>query len=236
MPKEEYSKVGEIHRKARAENQDVILIRKNSQFCFYALADGVSSRSFSKEGAQIACETAAELFMRPDRLLLNYEKNKAVCLLLSEILYNIKNSDTKKSTDIKEYASTLMFALVDKKTQLVYLMNLGDGICLATLEEKIFELSCTDEQAHGCYVTTTENVADYVFFDEFDAYKYDSFVLMSDGAWRRIYEKGKIKEHYKNMIINKDVKNLQIAFDTAVIDDDCSFVFVDLAGMRAKGL
>ena len=236
LPIEKYSKTGEFHKTSGVDNQDVILIKKNSQFCFYALADGVSSRKFSKEGAQIACDTAAGLFMRTDRLLLNYEKQKAVYVLLNEILYNLKSLSSTASEDIKEYASTLMFVLVDKKSNIVYVLNLGDGMCFATLGETVYEISSVDEQAEGCFVTTTENVNDYVFFEKYDAYKYDSFILMSDGAWRTIYVDGRIQEFYKDIIVTKDTKKLKNVFEKETIDDDCSFAFVDLYGLRAKGL
>lgn len=236
MSVQKYSKIGEYHKTSGSENEDVILIRKNSQFIFCALADGVSSREFSKEGAQIACDTAAQLFMRTDRQLLNCEKTKAVNVLLSEVLYNLKSYSKQKEVSIKEYASTLMFVLFDKKTNTVYILNLGDGICVATLGDAFFEIAHSDEEADGCFVTTTENVNDYVFFEKYDAYKYDSFILMSDGAWRTIYNNGKIEDVYKEYVINKDIKKLQKVFDETAIDDDCSFLCVDLSDLRAKGL
>lgn len=235
MSIEKYSKIGELHKKAGAENQDVILIRKNSQFCFYALADGVSSRKFSREGAEIACNTAAEVFMRSDRLLLNYEKSKAIYVLLGEILYNIKKHNAVCGADIKEYASTLLFVLVDRKTKFVYVLNLGDGICLATLDKQIIEVACEEEKADGCCVTTTENVNDFVFFERYDAYKFDSFLMMSDGAWRMIYDEGHIKESYKDIIANRDMATLENALSQECTEDDCSFAFVDLSGLRVKG-
>ena len=236
MPIEKYSKTGEFHKTSGLDNQDVILIKNNSQFCFYTLADGVSSRKFSKEGAQIACDTAAELFMRSDRLLLNYEKQKAVYVLLDEILYNLKSLCSTNSADIKDYASTLMFVLVDKKSNIVYVLNLGDGMCFATLDETVYEISSADEQAEGCFVTTTENVNDYVFFEKYDAYKYDSFFMMSDGAWRTICDNGRIDELYKDIMVTQNTKKLKDIFEKEIIDDDCSFAFVDLSGLRAKGI
>lgn len=116
-----------------------------------AVADGAGSAKFSRKGSEIACESIIEYFKNVEKetieeietTIQNYliEETDEFGKKLSELLgaqlvkaaftaqQNIKEEASKKEAEIKNYSTTLIFALV-KKYQSKYLIAsfwVGDG-------------------------------------------------------------------------------------------------------------
>ncbi len=235
METTEYSVPGKYHLNKGICCQDYILHSENQNFMFFALADGVSTQEKSYEGAKIACKTAAQLFMRNDKLFLQFSSEKAISLLIDEIRYMLQICSSEEKCSIECFSSTLSFVLIDKSSKDIYFFNLGDGICLTTFDEKISVINAPCDSSNGCYVTTTKYVDKSVRFVKSNCYIFDSVVLMSDGAWQILYEKGVPKEDYRKELIGRSYKQLIEKYDSEEKFDDCSFIAIDISKMRKKG-
>lgn len=116
-----------------------------------AIADGAGSAKYSRKGSEIACETIIEFFKNVEKetiqeietAIQNFlseetdeNRNKLSGLLSTQLVkaaftaqQNIKEEATKKEAEIRDYSTTLIFALV-KKYERKYLITsfwVGDG-------------------------------------------------------------------------------------------------------------
>lgn len=116
-----------------------------------AVADGAGSAKYSRKGSEIACESVIEFFKNLEKETIeeiessiqrylsdesDENRNKLSSLLGGQLVkaaftaqQNIKEEATKKEAEVKNYSTTLIFALV-KKYQNKYLIAsfwVGDG-------------------------------------------------------------------------------------------------------------
>jgi len=116
-----------------------------------AVADGAGSAKYSRKGSEIACESVIEFFKNLEKETIgeiessiqhylsdesDENRNKLSSLLGGQLVkaaftaqQNIKEEATKKEAELKNYSTTLIFALV-KKYQNKYLIAsfwVGDG-------------------------------------------------------------------------------------------------------------
>jgi len=124
---------------------------KKSGWGIIAVADGAGSAKYSRKGSEIACETVIEFFKNIEKekfqkietSIQNFlseetdeNRNELSSLLSTQLVSaahtaqeNIKEEATKKETGIKDFSTTLIFALI-KKYDNKYLITsfwVGDG-------------------------------------------------------------------------------------------------------------
>ena len=197
---------------------------ENERYKFIALADGVSECTNGKDGADIACETVAQLFLSCGNLFFNSIPEKAAYLIISEVLDRLSKKSNSKDENVRSYSSTLCFACLDNESKKILTFQLGDS-CIFTVSEKGVEK--TNLQYENAF-TTTLNAEDYVQIKFIDATTINSIMLCSDGAWKLMYDGA--------LLINgviADIKETRLSavdnyFDYLCPNDDCSYIFMDL--------
>lgn len=149
MKIKEFTKTGNYNNLRGVRNQDYICAKENKSFFVMALADGVTSCAKGGEGAQIACKAASDMLIRSDKWF-GFEKEKIACLILEEVLFQIKKEANKNNEHIESYASTLVIAFFDKIKKRLLVFNLGDGaVFLSFLKESGYELFSPPKRRGG---------------------------------------------------------------------------------------
>ena len=92
-----------------------------------------------------------------------------------------------------------------------------------------------DNDTDGCCTTTTEMAYTCAKTEVIDCNTLDSVILMSDGAWSTMFERGKIKKLYEQAVISGDFNSLCKILKNEQFDDDCSFAAIDFKSMRLRG-
>lgn len=224
----ELSKTGDFHKQNNIGNQDCLVSGTDKRFSVISLADGVSTCSMSADGAVTAAEAVTELFVEKGDFFLEFDKEKTADRVISHILFRLKKQAQEKGIDVREYSSTIASILYDKWTGKLLVLNLGDSLILASGNGKCSVLSHPSDSTEGCYVTTTKNAAKTMDVELLSRAGYDSVLICSDGAWRIMFEKNKMKHSVKNMIEEQNYVKLKRFMEMQDNADDCSFIVMDL--------
>ncbi len=229
---QKWNQAGSYHHYDNVQNQDVILYGSNRRFSVITLADGVSTCQEAKEGAQIACKAITQLFLQKGYYFFGFQKKETADFAVSHILYELRQRAQEAKKKTEEYSSTIASILFDKKTKKMLFLNLGDGMILTTRKEKCNILAMPANSNFGCPVTTTKNVQLLVDTAVVDAAFLDSVFICSDGAWKHMTEKNRIRQCVKAMLIQFDYKKLGKYLKAQNSFDDFSFISMNLKEIR----
>ena len=156
------------------------------------------------------------------------ESSWAVLSVLSNELEKKADQDNE---DVKEYASTLAAVLIDRKSKNAFAMNLGDSMIIGVkgMDVNIVGMPCDSTNGIPSTITKLSNhFTDSVMINSKDgAYRYDSYILCSDGAWREMFHKGKLRNDVKDMMIKRDFNKLRNYLKEKNTFDDCTFIALD---------
>lgn len=222
-----YSGAGEHHSFDSNRNQDAIATASDKRYIAVSLADGVSTCSEAKAGANIACERLNELLKNKASFFFRFDEKQIADVVISHILYELKKQALKDNTDIEEYSSTISSVLIDTKLRKALLINLGDGIIMGTSQGNVEVLSMPCDSRYGCCVTTTKNAMNSVSVKTIDTRLVDSIIICSDGAWREMFHKTRMKAEPEKLLINNEFEDLGEFLKQQNCFDDFSFVSVD---------
>ena len=223
-----FSQSGEKHIKSNMENEDALCSIKDSNSCVISLCDGVSQCSMAKDGANITCEAVSKLLCKKGKLFFDFPKDIIAKNILSHILYEIRKEATKASKDTDDYSSTFASVLWDRKKDRIMCIGLGDSIVIAVGKQKCRVVLEPCESFDGCVVTTTKGALEYVNIKIFDAKDIESVIILSDGAWRAIFEKNRMNEDAQTYIKNNNYELLVDCLKKKKIYDDYSFISLDI--------
>ena len=224
----QFSNPGEHHSYDNAKNQDAISVAKDKRYIAISLADGVSTCKKSKTGATIACDAINKFLKNKASFFFQFNASQIADITLSLILYELKKQATKDNVDIKEYSSTISCVLIDTKLKKAILINLGDGIIIGTSNGVVKVLSMPDDSTLGCCVTTTQNAINSISVNIIDIETVDSITICSDGAWKELFVKNRIKPEVTNYFLNHEYEMLKNFLTRQNCFDDYSFVSVEL--------
>ncbi len=224
----EFTGIGTRHINTAEENQDVLYHAQDNDVCVITLADGVSTCNRAKKGAEIACKAITSLLYKKSEYFLELDESKEIGKnAVSHILFKLRKQADAESRSIKDYSSTVASVLVDKRKNKLLCFNLGDSLILSTGNNRCNVLSMPADSSCGCYVTTTNDAAMYASINRIETNMTDSIVILSDGAWREIYDKNKLKSEAMTMILNKEYDTLQQFLKSREPSDDYSFISID---------
>lgn len=225
-----FSTVGKHHE----YNQDFILFDKNRSYCAMTLADGVSTCSKSRKGAEAVCYAVTEYLLRHGKRFFAMDSQEAVNCLLEYILFKLRQITEQESSLIKEYSSTMACILVDRyRNQMLY-FSIGDSLILATKEDRCSVVAMPSDSRNGCCVTTTFNASTMAKVGKIDTEHIQSIIICSDGAWHLMYNRNKLNPLVKEILINQDYDKLKNFLMKKDRFDDCSFISVNLKDCKRR--
>lgn len=224
----ELSKMGANHGDGAGENQDALCHAQNKEFCVISLADGVSTCREAKCGAEIASSAITNLLLKKGDYFLEFGNEQIAELALSHILYELKERAENDSQNLEDYSSTVASVLVDKKKKRILCFNLGDGIILASGKGKCRVLAMPADSSSGCCVTTTKSAAKIASVKIFDDDTLESIVICSDGAWRQMFDKNRLKPEVHSMLVNNEYDELMHFLLVQNCLDDYSFISLNM--------
>lgn len=192
------------------------------------LADGASSVSHGKKGAQIACETVRKILALHGSKIFALDKNTLANLIMDNIVAEFKSEQTKDNCEITDYSSTLCFVCLDKIKRCVLSFSLGDSV-IYKLSDKGCILINQPDRYYGnkCYVTTTADAAKKVRINISGTEDLNGMMICSDGAWSLFYNQNvfdnALWEHSKKQNYFEFKKHI----DNCINTDDSSFIIID---------
>lgn len=224
----ELSEMGANHSGESGENQDALCHAQNKDFCVISLADGVSACKEAKCGAEIASRAITNLLLKKGDYFLEFGNEQIAELTLSHILFELKQRAENDSQNLEDYSSTIASVLVDRKKNRILCFNLGDSIILAVGKGKCRVLAMPADSSSGCCVTTTKSAAKMVSVKIFDADAVESVVICSDGAWRQMFDKNKLKPEVFSLLANNEYDGLMDFLVGQNCLDDYSFISLNM--------
>ncbi|MCR5607870.1 MAG: protein phosphatase 2C domain-containing protein [Lachnospiraceae bacterium] len=223
-----FSEIGKHHIETGKENQDALCFDENEKVCVISLADGVSTCSESKKGAEIACATITDFFMKMGEELLGFNEKNIANFIVSRIMYELKKYADENSKNVEDYSSTIASIMIDKRSNKMLCFSLGDSLVGTVKEGNYSVVIPPSDSTDGCYVTTTRGAADEAKIKVTNVGVTESLFICSDGAWKKMYERNKINEDICRIIENKDYYSLEKYLKKEDNFDDLSFISVDI--------
>jgi hypothetical protein len=221
------TKTGKYHLQNNQQNQDVVLSGENRRYAVIALADGVSECSRAGEGARLACETVIEMLLANGKHFLKFCAEKTADFVTAQIRYALKDLAELDGERVEEFSSTFACVLLDKVTKKMMYYNLGDSLVAATEQDKCWVLATPFDSTYGCCVTTTKNAEKTVKTAVVDASVFSSVVICSDGAWRMMYDRGRMKPDVKKSLSEQSYDALDELLNDGDSFDDYSYILID---------
>ncbi len=223
-----FSHTGACHAASHVQNQDAVCHAENKRYAVISLADGVSSCSEAKTGAEIAGRAITNLLFKKGSAFFEMNGRQVLELGLSHILYELKQRAMEDKKEPEAYSSTISSVLYDKAKQRLLCFHLGDGIILAAGGGRCRILAMPADSSSGCCATTTENAHEMAVFKDVSAVGMESVMICSDGAWRQMFERNRLKPEVSAMISNHEMRRLEEYLGSQEIFDDHSIIFMDL--------
>lgn len=227
-----FSKIGKYHLRNEINNQDAFSMGSNDRFDSIVLADGVSSCKKSGQGAEITVDVVKKIFLENGEIIIKSDVKESSAAVLSVLSKELEKVAKLDNEDVKEYASTLAAVLIDRKTKNAFAMNLGDSMIIGIkgVDVNIVGMPCDSSMGIPSTITNLSNhFTDSIKINSKDgAFRFDTYVLCSDGAWREMFNKGKLHNNVKYMLLKRDFNKLRNYLKERNTDDDCTFIALDI--------
>ena len=223
-----WSKIGDFHYRNQQGIQDTVFSYENGIGCTISLADGVSTCERGEEGANIACHDIGQYFSQYGSKLINYSPEDIRGKTLNRILNTLEKRAMSVGDDIDKFSSTLTSVFFDKEKKSLLCFNLGDSL-IGGVKNENFEIILQPQIiSDGCYATTTENVESVIEVKIVSATDYSSVFICSDGMWKQMFNRGKLRYEYNNMILKGDYIEIIENIKKSPCHDDRSIVAMKL--------
>lgn len=224
-----FSRVGTRHLTENMANQDAFAVCSNDQYAVMVLADGVSSCTHAGQGAQLACETAAQLLLGCADYFISAPPETIPKILLRNILHALSKQAEKEGVRIEELSSTLAFALHDRKQHKLLLLQLGDGLIVGSRDGRCSCLLQPGNSTEGTCVTTTRLAEGQCSVQLLDADQYQSVMLLTDGAWHAFTSCGRLRQEVEEAFVRGEYHVLQSLLQQSPPMDDHSYLILTTA-------
>jgi hypothetical protein len=223
-----YSEAGEHHNYDINNNQDVIVHKCNGKYTVISLADGISECKKARSGADTACSSSSEFLLKYADDLFFMNETEIANRIISNLQCKLMKLSEKESVPFEEYSSTLSCVLIENRTGRMYFFSVGDGLILGCENEKIKVLAMPSDSRNGCFATTTYKAADYSKSGFDNVKDLNSVLICSDGAWRIMYDRNRMKKEFKNVMLDQNNSDLKKMLYNSKRYDDCSFISLNL--------
>lgn len=230
----QFSETGLRHSLAKTENQDFIYSGENEQYKVISLADGVSTCAKSGTGARIAGQTVTDLMLQKGARFLTFNGKMVAGDVINHILYHLEQQADADEESVNEYSSTLASVLMDKAERKLLYFSVGDSLIIASGNHSCRILAMPADSSRGCCVTTTRNAAYNAQAAVTDAKPYESVAIFSDGAWRPLFARNRLKPEVTELLAQQDYDSLKEYLLQQECMDDFSFIAMDLSGNKGN--
>lgn len=219
-----YCGTGAYHESKGETCQDVVESVEVGDYEVVVVADGVTACANAAEGAIIACKAFEDFIAREQGNIFRFSDKKLAYLLMEHILYFLETESGKQGLDLQNYASTIIGAVIEKKSGKSILFNLGDGTVfeLGTYGMKI----CMPPKRHrgNPCLTTTKDAYKAVEIKRTDILMGEGLLLCTDG-FTDIYNDGvATKKSLMGSIASRRWDELKESLKSIKHVDDCSYV------------
>lgn len=221
----EYTKAGKAYIESKTKNQDFIYSEENDKAAFFAIADGVSSARKGEEGAEIACKEAAKILLDSPDYYFSINPKNTIGILINKLELKIKNEAKNNGLSEREYASTLVFLLCDKQSDLIMMFCLGDSRIYEVDNIAAGQVCETQKHSGNAVCTIVSNTAEEeAVLSIRKARSGETFLLCTDGMWKTAEQEGLFND--PEILLSPE--KLKAYFDGREINDDCSYITVTL--------
>lgn len=224
----EYSKTGSRHNRQGLPNQDSIRTAADDRYTAVALADGVSTCSMARTGAEIAAEAATMYLRRNGPMLFEMSEKGISGRILGQALENLEQQAEKDDLDVKEYSCTLSAALFDSQRRKMLCFNLGDALILGSDGNQCRVFAHPASTAEGCCTVTTKNAIREAETKILDCAGLKHVYIFSDGAWQLMAERNRLKPAIRLSLLSGNAVEIRSYLDQAANEDDASFITINL--------
>lgn len=214
----------------REECADAVFGGCRGAYSVISLADGVSMCRHAAEGADAACRAATELLLKHGGYFISSPEKRAASEALSHVLGRLRERAESAGADVSDYSSTLSCVLIDRKRKRLLCLSLGDSVVIACGRGKcrvLLSPAAHSENGEIC-ATGTTGAENALCVKSLDASDVDSVTICSDGAWRHMFESGRIRETVRELLLSGDCAGLGDCLAAETPEDDCSFITVRL--------
>lgn len=201
-----------------------MFFKKNERFDFYAVADGVSSCTNSKKGAEISCRVACDVMMNEFDYYIDIPNQKAAWLIVEYIKRKLTEYADKSLQNFETFASTLCFVCIDKISGKALSFTLGDSHLYIMNSNEISLAKGTKLYENNIVcATVTKNAEEAVTINHYNKEEYNGFVLCTDGIWKLLFNENNKSCEPQTA---EDHKELIERLKTKKIQDDATVLFV----------
>ena len=231
-----FSIKGKRHEQNGQGNQDVVKSGSNERFSVITLADGVSTCKKARKGAQIACRATKSLMLGNGEYIARCSSRDLAWNVVYNVNFELQKQAAKDQTEPEEYSSTLSSVLYDKRENTLTIFSVGDGIVFGVGKKGFRILAMPSDSREGTCVTTTRGAFRRAVARTIGRDGIDAVWICSDGAWREMFEYGRMKREVAELIENKNFRGLMDLFKKRHSNDDMSFIALDVALMKGGAL
>ncbi len=232
-----FTQAGTNHGSDERNNQDATASGSNARFEVIVLADGVSSCKKGGEGARITAETIKNWFLDMGERLMDISDEERKDVISSVMTSALEKQARQDGLDIKEYSSTLATILIDKKLKRTMYASVGDSLLLGIVGDKVSIVAMPADSRNG--IPTTTDQSKFIKTGVLEAKNGElvasSFIACSDGAWKELYRRNKLRSEVKEMILGRDYSDLSEYLKSRNTFDDCTFITLDTEREIEKG-
>lgn len=219
----EFSRLGKQHDAI----QDYTCHYEDDKYLCIVLADGVSTCARSGEGARVAADALLNMFSRKASVLLDLDDDSVRDFALSHVVYELNKAASAAGEDVIAYSSTLAACLYDKKEERHLVFSIGDSMVMAMGYGRCNLLGMPDDSSSGCPVTTIHDASKYTRIVRGEG-NYEMFMALSDGAWREMFERNRLKDEVQTILNECDIKALEQFLEQQDPFDDCTFIVAEV--------
>ena len=178
---------GSRHRKNQLPCEDVVLMRDTSDYLFYGLADGQSGTRYGAEGGEVCLNAVFDyVALEGIKSVLDTPfPDELPCAIVKSFRGKLLPLAQNRSISLREFASTLLAIIIDRKTGKYMLIHLGDGYAISipsTGESTVISAPDSGLSVYHTWLTTSDNAVSHlhVSFGSLDNRK--RILMITDGA------------------------------------------------------
>lgn len=219
----EFSRIGKHHDAI----QDYTCHFEDDNYICIVLADGVSTCARSGEGARVAADALLNMLSRKASDLLDLDDDTVKDYTLKHVVYELNKTASAAGEDVIAYSSTLAACLYDKREERYLVFSIGDSMVMAMGYGRTNLLGMPDDSTSGCPVTTISDAPKYTRIIRGDG-NYEMFMVLSDGAWRELFDRNRLKDEAQAILNECDIKALEKFLQQQDPFDDYSFIAAEV--------
>lgn len=223
-----FSAAGTYHISNNIENQDALSFWDGGRYCAAVLADGVSSCSRAAEGAGFIANAMTEWLKNNCGSLFLQRPDRIAEAAADEIQARLGEYSRSIMCGAEELSSTLSFVLADRESPRAVCLSLGDGLIISASSRQCRVEIQPDIIIGGCFTTTTEGFEKVIRCRVIAAEDIHSIAVCSDGAWKAMYDKTRLREDIRTAFMKNDTEHIFDVLQKSNSFDDLSIIFTEL--------